>query len=222
MNEELKKIWRSKLAISKGLKARKGMTEEKNYVLNQSLKGFEVNEVFISSFLRGLWNFPEAIFQIFENSELETVQKNLAPFICHNFFCDHLSGTYLENNLLYIIAMMLKSDKLESISQVDSFLENTKCGYLLEELQRIADVQIYFKKVIMRTVEKIERTYSFRQISFNVSELLKEFNKLKKEEENKSEEDPIKNLDEYYKKIINRKLIDLSINYSKEENDKKV
>jgi hypothetical protein len=76
---------------------------------------------------------------------------------------------------------MLKSeiDKLESINQVDSFLENTKCGYLLEELQRIPDVQIYFKKVIMRTVEKMERTYSFRQIKFNASELLKEFNKLK-------------------------------------------
>ena len=223
MNEELIKIWRAKLAISKGIRIKKGIAEGKNYVLNQSLNDFEVNKVFIKSFLSGLWNFPEAIFQILENSDLETVQKNLAPFICHNFFCNHLSGNYFENNLLYIISMMLKSeiDKLESISQVDSFLENTKCGYLLEELQRIPDVQIYFKKVIMRTVEKIERTYSFRQINFNASELLKEFNNLKDEEEKKTEEDIIKNLDEYYKKIINRKLIDLSINYSKEDNDKK-
>ena len=35
-------------------------------------------------------------------------------------------------------------DKLEDIKQVDTFLENTKCGYLLEELRKIPDIQIYF------------------------------------------------------------------------------
>jgi hypothetical protein len=59
---------------------------------------------------------------------------------------------------------MLKSeiDKLENINQVDTFLENTKCGFLLEELQKVPDIQIFFKKVIIKTVEKIERICSYR------------------------------------------------------------
>ena len=185
---------------------------------------FNVNQIFISSFLKGLWNHPEVIYHILNNTETEIIQNNLAPFICHNFFCNHLSGNYLENNLLYIIAMMLRDevDKLENVHQVENFLENTKCGYLLEELINVPDVQIFFNRVISKTVEKIERNYSFREIKFNVQDILKEFMKIKEDEKKKIRHKEEKNLDEHYKNIINRKLIDLSINYSKEDNDKKM
>ena len=128
----------------------------------------------------------------------------------------------MENNLLYIIAMMLKDeiDKLENIDQVDKFLENTKCGYLLEELKKIPEIQIYFKNVIFKTVETIEKSCSFREIFFNTSKILEELIKLKKDEEKKIDKSDDKNIDEHYKRIINRKLIDLSINYSKEEINK--
>ena len=79
---------------------------------------------------------------------------------------------------------MLKSeiDKLENINQLDKFLENTKCGFLLGELQRASEIQIYFKDVIFKAVEKIEKESSFREINFNVSKILKTFNKIKEEE----------------------------------------
>ena len=211
---------RTKLSIDKGLKLKKGISE-KNYALNPSLDDFNINciKIFISSFLNGLWNYPEAIFHILDNSDEEIIKTNLAPFICQNFYCNHLSGNYLENNLLYVITMMLKKeiDGLTNINQLDTFLENTKCGFLLEELQKIPDIQLFFKKVITRTVEKIERECSFREINFKISEILREFNEMIKEEENNIKE--VKNLDEYYKRLINRKLIDLSINFSKEENN---
>ena len=118
------------------------------------------------------------------NTDIKNVQTNLAPFIVNNFYCNYLSGNYMENNLLYVIAMMLKDeiDKLDNINQVDNFLEKTKCGFLLEELRKMPDIQIYFKKVILKTVEKIERTYSFREIKFNTSKILEEVIKLKEEE----------------------------------------
>ena len=185
------------------MKSKKGLSE-KNYDLNNSLQDFDVNKIFISSFLKGLWNYPESIAHILENSDPQIVQTNLAPFICHNFFCNYLSGNYIENNLLYIITIMLKKeiDELENINQLENFLENTKCGFLLEELQKVPEIQIYFKKVIIKTVEKLERECSFREINFNISEILKEFNALKKEEENNIKEVNSKNLDEFYKKII--------------------
>ena len=62
----------------------------------------------------------------------------------------------MENNLLYIITLLLKDeiDTLENIDQVDNFLENTKCGFLLKELQKMPDIQIFFKKVILKTKSK--------------------------------------------------------------------
>ena len=73
----------------------------------------------------------------------------------------------MENNLLYVITMMLKDEinKLDNINQIDNFLENSKCGFLLEELQKMPDIQIFFKKVIQKTVETIERTVLIERLN---------------------------------------------------------
>ena len=167
----------------KAKKKSKGVCDKK-YSLNPSLDEFEINKVFIIAFLNGLWNYPEAIYNILNNSEIDIVKSSLASFIVNNFYCNHLSGNYIENNLLYVITMMLKDeiDKLENINQADKFLENTKCGYLLEELQNMPDIQIYFKNVIIKAIEKIERTYSFKTITFNISKILNQLNKIKESE----------------------------------------
>ena len=183
-----------------------------------------LNKVFISYFLKILWNRPDIMHHILENTEPETIQTNLAPFIVNDFYCNLLSGNYMENNLLYILTMMLKKeiDELENINQVEYFLEGTKCSFLLEELRKMPDIQIYFKKVILKTVEKMERNYSFREIKFNVQEILDELMKLKKDEEKKrGKKKNNQDLDELYTVIVNSKVIDLSINYSREENSQK-
>ena len=126
-----------------------------------NLDDFEVNKIFIMSFLKGLWSHPEAVYHILKNSDNKIIKSNLAPFIMNNFYCNYLSGNYIENNLLYIITMMLKEEinGLKSIDQVnDVFLENSKCALLLEQLRRMPDIQIYFKNIILKTVEKMENT----------------------------------------------------------------
>ena len=183
-----------------------------------------LNKVFISSFLKTLWNRPDIMHHILENTEPEIVKHNLASFVVNDLYCNLLSGKYMENNLLYIIAMMLKEeiDKIDSVDQVDCFLKDTKCSYILEELRKIPDVQMYFKKIILKTVEKIERNYSFREIKFNVEEILTELMKLKKDEEKKhGKKINARDLDEIYRVLINSKVIDLSINFSREENSQK-
>ena len=47
------------------------------------------------------------------------------------------------------------------------------------------DIQIYFKNVIIKAIEKLERSYSFKRIIFNVSKILNQLNKLKESEEKK-------------------------------------
>ena len=125
----------------------------------------------------------------------------------------------MDNNLLFIITMMLKDeiDKLQNVNQIDSFLENTKCGYLLEELRKMADIQSYFKKIIFKTVEEMERRCSFREINFNVFQILNELKKIKEKEEKNIKKEDDKSLDKIYEKFINSKILDPSINYSKDD-----
>ena len=178
--------------------------------------------MYISLFLKSLWNYPEAIYHIINNLDLDIVKSNFASFIANYFYCNYLSGNYMENNLLYVITMLLKDeiDKLEDINQVDTFLENTKCGYLLEELIKMPDIQIYFKNVIIQAVEKIERTCSFRDINFDINERLEELKKIREEEEKKLGKKNDEDLEEIFKKIIDSKLLDQSLNFSKEENSR--
>ena len=162
------------------------------------------------------------MFHILINSDPLIVETNLAPFIVNHFYCNYLSGNYIENNLLYVITLMLKDeiDKLENINQVDNFLNNTKCGFLLGELIKMPDIQIYFKNVIFKTIDKIERTCSSREIKLNIKEIQNELTKLKEIEEKKLGKKVEKNLDEIYNKIINNIINSLSLNNLKKDNIK--
>ena len=182
-----------------------------------------MNKVYIGKFLKAVWNHPELAYRAVVNTSKEDVKKNLSSFIVNNIYCNLLSGNYIENNLLYIITLMLKDeiDQLTDVNQVDKFLDNTKCGYLLEQLQKMPDIQVYFNKVILKTIEKIERTCSSRVINIDVEERNKEFTQLLKDEEKKSGKKNKINVKEIIHKILYSKVNDQSINNSMEENSQK-
>ena len=199
-------------------------------IIENNIDSFGIYKVFIQKFLIKLWENPKIIYIILKNSEIKELKDNLAPFIVDNFYNNYLSGNYVENNLLYIFALMLKdeTDKLTDMEQVATFLDNSRCGYLLNQLIRKIDVQIYFKKMILATITKIEN-YSSRKINFNVNELDKKLRWLKSEKEfNKGDSDILKNAKESYKQdsdhshrkgqqnennSINNYLIDINIQY---------
>lgn len=76
--------------------------------MNPSIEDLDIHNVFISRFLSELWKWPEAIYEILKNSDDNVVKANLAPFIVNNFYCNYLSENYMENNLLYVITLLLK------------------------------------------------------------------------------------------------------------------
>ena len=63
------------------------------------------------------------------------MKEYLAPFFGNNFF----------QNLLYVISLLLKNeiDKLSSENDLDKFLNNSRCGYLLNELRKKREVITY-------------------------------------------------------------------------------
>jgi len=200
-----------------------GVISEKKYVLIPNLDELGMNKMYISRFLKSIWNHPEIAYKALVNASKEDVKNILSSFIVNNIYCNHLSGNYIENNLLYVITLMLKDeiDKLTDVNKVDQFLEDTKCGYLLEQLQKMPDIQIYFNKVILKTIEKIERKCSSRVININVDERNNEFSNLLKNEEKKCGKKNKVNRNEVIYKILYSKVNDQSINNSMEENSKK-
>ena len=107
-----------------------------------------------------LWERPDIVSKIIINSNINDVKDFLAPFFCNNFFQNLLSPYTVEENLLYVISMLLKDevDKLNSENDLDIFLNNSRCGYLLNELRQKSDVITYAKTVIFGLIEKLEKT----------------------------------------------------------------
>ena len=59
---------------------------------------------------------------------------------------DYLSGDYLENNLLYIITLLLKNeiDLIDKKENNEFFLKISNTGKFLNALVEIPSVQIFF------------------------------------------------------------------------------
>ena len=195
-------------------------------ILEKNIDSFGINKIYVQKFLMKLWENPKLIFTILKNAELKELKEKLAPFIVDNFYNNYLSGNYLENNLLYVFALMIKEevDKLRDMEQVLTFLDDSRCGYLLQQLIKKIDVQIYFKKMIMGTVSKIDNCTSGK-INFNINEINKRISWLKSEKTtNNYDANLLKNAKESYKHNSNTTsfLIDINVNYLEKmiQNDK--
>ena len=166
--------------------------EENPYFLNKDQgKAFGYHKVFIQNILEHLWKKPELMFYIILKCDLDDIKYNLSSLIINYFYDNILSSSYMEDNLLYLLSLLLKNevDNLTDVSDINKFLNDTKCGYLCDQLFKQNDVQVFFKSILTKTVEKIEVLNSNRKISFAVEnkekELIKYRDYFKKENSNK-------------------------------------
>ena len=134
---------------------------------------------YIPKLMEFLWEQPKVVAKLLFHSNYTDVKKNLAPFIVNNFYENILSSVYIEDNLMYIISLLLM-EEIKGLKKIDDkFLEETAGGCLLEQLKNKTDVQIYFKTIILSLVEKLEAMSSSKKINFNVKQIEEEFIKTK-------------------------------------------
>ena len=138
---------------------------------------------YVPIFLNTLWESPKTVAKLIINSDKNDLKKGIAPFIANNFYENILSSNYIEDQLLYVIGLVLKDeiDKLKTANNIEKFLENTPCSILLEQLKLKQDVQIYFKTVIYKIVQNLEEKHSSFIFKFNVKTIEEDFNKTKEE-----------------------------------------
>ena len=136
---------------------------------------------YLPSFFQLLLNQPQIIAKLITNSNIEDVKNNLAFFFMNNFYENILSSSFIEDNLIYVITLVLMEEieNIKSSSDIESFLDNTAGGYFLEKLNFKMDVMNYYKIIMLNLVESLENMSSSKKINFNVKQIQEDFLKMK-------------------------------------------
>ena len=165
-----------------------------------------------------LWNYPEAIAYILISADEPEVSKNLSEFFTHHFYNNFLSDNYLQNNLLYIITIMLKKeiDGIKNIFESNKFLDNSNVCFLLEEMVNFPDIQLYFRKIILQMLEKLENNYSWKKMEFNMKQISENIKIFMKSEEKKSNKKHKMTNEDLCIKYISKNLSEPNINTNME------
>ena len=175
--------------------------DDKKYELvvdnNTQCRFFKEMNTYIPKLLYYLWAKPKLVSKILCFADKSLVKNNLASLIVNNFYENIISSNYIEDNLMFVITYLLKNEINEINSENDSekFLEDTSCGYVLEQLRSKNDIKYYFKNIIIDVLKKMEAENSGGDINLNVKQIQEKYQKTKEE------------LDKLYKKTGKKKKI---------------
>ena len=175
--------------------------------LEDQCKYFKELNTYIPKLLFFLWQKPKIMSEILSNSDKMLVKEHLAPLIVNNFYENIISSNYIEDNLMYVIVQLLKQEVKSLNTSEDSakFLEETSCGYVLEQLRNKNDIKYFFKNIISNVVEKMEVEYYGAEMNLNIKQIQEKYHKAKDEFEKmykKSSKKKKATDDDFYRKII--------------------
>ena len=100
----------------------------------------------------------------------------------NNIYENILSSTYIEDKLMYVITLVLMDEINSNLNTADdftSFLDDTSCGYFLQQLNLKMDVINFYKIIMVNLVSSLENMSSSKQIYFNVKKIQEDFFKMK-------------------------------------------
>ena len=132
----------------------------------------------LHSFLVLLWDNPKLVAKLLMNVKPKNILDSLFPLFANNFYENILSQKFIQNNLLYVITLLLKHEiKTDcDLEYPNKFLSiKSPCGYLLYELRNKRDFQIYLKEIIQEGIELLDE-YPFN-ICLNIAEIESNINR---------------------------------------------
>ena len=150
---------------------------------DEQCRFFKEMNTYIPKLLFYLWSQPKVISEILSLSDKSLVEEHLAPLIVNNFYENIISSNYIEDNLMYVIALLLKKEINGLTNEEDSknFLEETASGFVLEQLRTKNDIKYFFKNIITNVIKKMEVDYSGSDINLNVKQIQEKYQKTKEE-----------------------------------------
>ena len=121
--------------------------------------------------MRQLWESPKSISTILLNADKGDIKKNMANFIVHNLY-DNISSLHQKDEqLIYIITLLLK-EEINSLTNINTFFLYETCGgFLLKEFKKRKEVKFFFKNVILKIIERFEKNYPSEKIVLDTKEI---------------------------------------------------
>ena len=150
------------------------LSELKEYTLVEDNKEYLLTlNIYIPKLLNYIWDNPKLVANLLLNADKEDTKKYLAPLICNNFYENILSSNYIEDPLLYVIYILLDNEinNIKDIQNLDSFLNETPCSYLLAQLIEKKDVKDFFKIILENILEDLgsnKFNFDIGQINDNI------------------------------------------------------
>ena len=161
-------------------------------------KAFGSIGIYIPSFLRELWEKPKSISTLLLNAEKTDIKNNIVNFIVHNLY-DNISSLHnKDEQLIYIISLLLKQE-INSLNNINGpFLDDSCCGIILKEFGRKKEVKFFFKKILLEIIKKLENDYSSDDIIFDPVEIINAINQEDEQKINSDTEGQLEELNEKY------------------------
>ena len=175
LNEECTILYKKKLLVLNDENKDKRIYELK------SIKDKELADIwmYLNGFFVSLWENPKIVASLLINTKQKEIMNSLLPLLANNFYENILSQKFIQNNLLYVITLLLKYEikTFCNLTFPKLFLSiNSSCGYLLYELRKKRDFQIYLKDLIEEVIEILIK-YPF-DISFDIDKSEENIKKL--------------------------------------------
>ena len=129
-----------------------------------------------------LWEDPKLVAYLISSADKSDIRENLALLISNNFYENILSPNYIDDHLLYVLGLLLKEeiDNIKDINDSSSFLNDSPCSIILQQLIKKKDIQTFFKIIITKTVEKLESTCYNKDLVFNLARIEEDLQKNEK------------------------------------------
>ena len=213
-------LFRKKLEINNVL-FNKNNIKGKKFVLKENLVDFGVMYNFIPNFFYYLWGNPKLVADIIKNCDIKDIKASLANLFINNFYKNILSNNYVENNLLYVLTILIKDeiDNLKNLDDSDKFMgDESKVGVFMNELRKNNDIKCFFKTSILNIISDLE-SMSTLNLNLDSQDVLNNLTKkIQTEFEYESKLD-------YLEKIINQytsvqEIEELRINHPTQKNTK--
>ena len=158
--DKCKEIFSYKIDVNNMLFNRLGINYDKYELITektQEKKEFNDLWLYIQFFMKDIWENPKSVATILSKLDQKDL-KDISHFIVHNLYDNIVSTKNNEHQLMYIISLLLQKEinEMKDDNDILSFLNNTSCGFILEELIFKKDVQSFFKVNLISIIEKLE------------------------------------------------------------------
>ena len=121
-----------------------------------------------------LWQSPKSVATILLQADIEEIKIYLSHFIVHNLYSNISTLNQKDEQLIYIVTLLLEKE-ISSLKNINSsFLIETCCGIILEEFNKKKEVKLFFKTILLEIIKKLETKYSSENIILEPTEIVEE------------------------------------------------